>query len=58
MFTYVGLIQLTDEGQEKLHEAPVYLGKIKTIIEEAAGRASSSRLRSTASSRRRMRATG
>ena len=37
MFTYVGLIRLTEEGQEKLHEAPKYLDKIKTIIEEEGG---------------------
>jgi uncharacterized protein with GYD domain len=37
VFTYVGLIQLTDEGQAKLHEAPKYLEKIKTIIEEEGG---------------------
>ncbi len=37
MFTYVGLIRLTEEGQEKLHEAPKYLEKIKKIVEEEGG---------------------
>ena len=37
MFTYVGLVRLTEEGQEKLHEAPTYLEQIKTIIEEEGG---------------------
>lgn len=37
MFTYVGLIRLTEEGQEKLHEAPKYLEKMKAIIEEEGG---------------------
>jgi uncharacterized protein with GYD domain len=37
VFTYVGLIRITEEGQEKLHEAPKYLDKIKTIIEEEGG---------------------
>jgi len=37
MFTYVGLIRLTEEGQEKLHEAPRYLEKMKAIIEEEGG---------------------
>jgi uncharacterized protein with GYD domain len=37
VFTYVGLIRLTEEGQEKLHEAPKYLEKIRTIIEEEGG---------------------
>ena len=37
MFTDVGLVRLTDEGQEKLHEAPKYLETIKTIIEEEGG---------------------
>ena len=35
MFTYIGLIQITD--REKLHEAPTYLDKIKTIVEEEKG---------------------
>jgi uncharacterized protein with GYD domain len=35
VFTYVGLIQITD--REKLHEAPTYLDKIKAIIEEEHG---------------------
>ncbi len=37
MFTYVGLVRLTEEGQEKLHDAPTYLEKMKTIIEEEGG---------------------
>lgn len=37
MFTYVGLVRLTDEGQEKLHEAPKYLEKIEKIIVEEGG---------------------
>ena len=37
MFTYVGLVRLTEEGQEKLHEAPKYLDKIRAIIEEEGG---------------------
>ncbi len=32
MFTYVGLIQLTEEGREHLDEAPKYLEKIREII--------------------------
>jgi uncharacterized protein with GYD domain len=35
VFTYVGLIQITD--REKLHEAPTYLDKIKLIVEEEGG---------------------
>lgn len=37
MFTYVGLIQITEEGREKLHEAPTYLDKIRLIVEEEGG---------------------
>lgn len=37
VFTYVGLVRLTDEGQEKLHEAPKYLEKIEKIIVEEGG---------------------
>ena len=37
MFTYVGLVRLTEEGQEKLHEAPKYLEKIEKIIVEEGG---------------------
>jgi len=37
VFTYVGLVRLTDEGQEKLHEAPMYLEKIEKIIVEEGG---------------------
>jgi len=35
VFTYIGLIQITD--REKLHEAPTYLDKIKKIVEEEGG---------------------
>lgn len=38
MFTYVGLIQITEEGRERLHEAPEYLDKIKLIVEEEGGK--------------------
>ena len=37
MFTYVGLIQLTDYGREHLWETPTYLDKIKTYVEEEGG---------------------
>lgn len=37
MFTYVGLIKLTPEGRENLKDAPKYLEKIKTIIEDEGG---------------------
>ena len=37
MFTYVGLIKLTEEGREKLEEAPVYLEKIHDIVVEEGG---------------------
>jgi len=37
VFTYVGLVRLTAEGQEKLQEAPEYLDKIRKIIEEEGG---------------------
>ena len=37
MFTFVGLVRLTEEGQEKLPEAPKYLDKIRKIIEEEGG---------------------
>jgi uncharacterized protein with GYD domain len=37
MFTYVGLIQLTEQGREHLEEAPVYLEKITKIIEKEGG---------------------
>ena len=38
MFTYIGLVRLTEEGQKKLHEAPVYLEKIEKIITEEGGK--------------------
>jgi len=38
MFTYVGLIQLTQEGREALEKAPEYLEKFKHIIEEEGGK--------------------
>lgn len=37
MFTYVGLIQLTPQGREKLEEAPKYLERIKEIVKEEGG---------------------
>jgi uncharacterized protein with GYD domain len=37
VFTYVGLVRLTEEGREKLHEAPKYLEKIEKIIVEEGG---------------------
>ena len=37
MFTYVGLIQLTEEGRENLEKAPEYLDKIRHIIEQEGG---------------------
>ena len=37
MFTYIGLVRLTEEGQEKLPEAPKYLEKIEKIITEEGG---------------------
>jgi uncharacterized protein with GYD domain len=37
MFTYVGLIQLTEEGREHLDKAPEYLEKIKEIIVKEGG---------------------
>jgi uncharacterized protein with GYD domain len=37
VFTYIGLVRLTEEGQEKLHEAPKYLEKMKKIIEDEGG---------------------
>ena len=38
MFTYVGLIQLTEEGRENLEKAPEYLDKIRHIIEFEGGK--------------------
>jgi uncharacterized protein with GYD domain len=37
MFTYVGLIQLTPKGREKLTKTPEYLEKFRTIVEEEGG---------------------
>ena len=37
MFTYVGLIQLTEEGREILDKAPEYLEKFRRIVEEEKG---------------------
>ena len=37
MFTYVGLIKLTPEGRERLHEAPKILEKVKFFVEEQKG---------------------
>jgi uncharacterized protein with GYD domain len=38
MFTYVGLIELTDDGREHLLEAPKYLEKITKIVEQVGGK--------------------
>ncbi len=37
MFTYVGLIQLTQEGRETLEKTPEYLEKFGQIIKEEGG---------------------
>lgn len=37
MFTYIGLIKLTDEGRERLTEAPKYLEKVREIVEHEGG---------------------
>jgi uncharacterized protein with GYD domain len=37
VFTYVGLIQLTAKGRENLTETPLYLEKIRHIVEEEGG---------------------
>jgi uncharacterized protein with GYD domain len=37
MFTYVALVELTPEGRENLKQAPVFLEKIKTIVEHEGG---------------------
>lgn len=37
MFTYVGLIKLTEEGRENLKDAPKFLDKIKAIVEGEGG---------------------
>jgi uncharacterized protein with GYD domain len=37
MFTYVGLIQLTEEGRENLEKAPEYLERIAHIVQEEGG---------------------
>lgn len=38
MFTYIGLIKLTDEGRENLEKAPEYLDRFRVIIEEEGGK--------------------
>ncbi|HEU0303109.1 MAG TPA: GYD domain-containing protein [Gaiellaceae bacterium] len=38
MFTYIGLVKLTDEGRENLEQAPEYLEKIRRIVEEEGGK--------------------
>jgi uncharacterized protein with GYD domain len=38
MYTYVGLITLTDEGRENLEKAPEYLEKFKHIVEVEGGK--------------------
>jgi len=37
MFTYVGLVTLTEQGREHLDDAPKYLDQIRKIIEEEGG---------------------
>src|SRR6266511_4949640 len=37
VFFYVGLVELTPEGREKLASAPLYFDKIRAIIEEEGG---------------------
>lgn len=37
MFTYIGLVKLTDEGREHLDKAPEYLEMIRGIIEHEGG---------------------
>jgi uncharacterized protein with GYD domain len=37
VFTYVALIKLTPEGREGLKEAPKYLEKIKSFVEQEKG---------------------
>jgi len=37
MFSYIGLVKLTPEGQEHLVDAPKYLERIKSIVEEEGG---------------------
>jgi uncharacterized protein with GYD domain len=37
VFTYVGLIQLTDEGRENLEKTPEYLDKIRKIVKDEGG---------------------
>ena len=37
MFTYIGLVKLTDEGRENLEKAPEYLDKMRTIVEGEGG---------------------
>jgi uncharacterized protein with GYD domain len=37
MFTYVGLIKVTEHGMEQLPKAPEYLDKIRKIIVEEGG---------------------
>lgn len=37
MFTYVGLIQITEQGREHLEKAPEYLAKIAEVIESEGG---------------------
>jgi uncharacterized protein with GYD domain len=37
MFTYIGLIQLTEEGRKQWEKGPEYLERIAKIIEEEGG---------------------
>ena len=38
MFTYIGLIKLTDDGRENLEKAPEYLDRMRAIVEEEGGK--------------------
>lgn len=38
MFTYVGLVKLTDEGRENLEKAPEYMDRIREIVEQEGGK--------------------
>jgi uncharacterized protein with GYD domain len=38
MFTYIGLVKLTDEGRENLERAPEFLEKIREIVEIEGGK--------------------
>jgi uncharacterized protein with GYD domain len=38
MFTYVGLIQLTEQGREHLAQAPQHIAKFREIVELEGGK--------------------